>query len=184
MLKKILICAALMPYLAHANFYIDMQKEKLPEKTPKSMSGYKLLTGDYYGRVFTIGEPVKISAITSEGDDLPIQEAMYFVLPPGWFAYIDEQAIDLPEITWSANNSAFLDVLAEIGNNHGLYFVVDWTQKLVQIEVDEDFEKPNLDTPVVISDSSSDREIYIYSRPSKTSGYILRDGKIIPVTVD
>ena len=69
-----------------------------------------------------------------------------------------------------------------MGKNYGLNFVVDWEQKLVQIQVDEDFTQPNIEQPTIITDSDGDREVYIYTKPAAKNGFLLKNGKIIPVT--
>jgi hypothetical protein len=174
----------LITQTAQAKFYIDLQKEKPPTYQKNNTEGYKLLTGQYHGRVFQVGEPIGIGAVTSEGEDQSIEDSMFFILPSGWFAYIDEQTVTLPNVSWSANNTYFLDVLAELGKNYGMKFIVDWNQKLVQIEVNESFENPSFEQPSIITDSEGKREVYIYTKPSKTTGYLIKNGDITPVIVD
>ena len=70
-----------------------------------------------------------------------------------------------------------------MGLDYGMTFVVDWEQSLVQIEVDENFTKPNTSTPIIVSDSDGDKEVYLYTKPSRMSGYIIENGTLQPVVV-
>lgn len=183
MCKKLLTtCIFAISFTANANFYIDMQKEQIVPTSHSSVPGYKLLTGDYFGKVYQVGTPFDLCGVSSEGENQAIEDAMYFILPSGWYAYIDEQVTAFPTVSWSSSDDYFLDVLGHMGKNYGLNFVVDWEQKLVQIQVDEDFTQPNIEQPTIITDSDGDREVYIYTKPAAKNGFLLKNGKIIPVT--
>jgi hypothetical protein len=183
-LKKITLFTLLATtFTANANFYIDMQTVESTSKTPQAVAGYHLLTGEYFGKIYQIGTPRPVPIVNSEGDDMRIADAFYMVLPNGWYAYVDEQVNALPLISWASNGGDFLDVLAKVGLDYGMTFVVDWEQSLVQIEVDENFTKPNTSTPIIVSDSDGDKEVYLYTKPSRMSGYIIENGTLQPVVV-
>ena len=87
------------------------------------------MTGDYFGKVYPVGTPFDLGGVSSEGENQAIEDAMYFILPSGWYAYIDEQVTAFPTVSWSSSDDYFLDVLGHMGKNYGLNFVVDWEQK-------------------------------------------------------
>ncbi|QCZ95528.1 hypothetical protein [Salinimonas iocasae] len=189
-MKKTISSLALTVMLASntatAGFYIDMQGLNKAQKTiPGVADGYKMLTGKYYGIIHEVGKG-NPSKTHSFGDSSTIADAMFMIMPDGWYAFVDETVEEIPLVSWDASHDKgqyWTDVLADIGKDYGLRYVIDWDQKLVQIDLEPDFTKPDYDDPIVVADSNDERQMFIYKKKPNLSGYLLRDGEYIPVKV-
>ena len=93
-----IIATGFVHFTAGAGFYIDMQGVK-PKKQAQSlgMEGYNLLTGKYYGLVHEIGSGIPMT-IKSFGEDSTLADALFFILPNEWFAYVDERVEELAQM--------------------------------------------------------------------------------------
>ena len=127
-MKKVLgmasiIAIGLFHFEADAGFYIDMQGVKPKEQAQSlGIEGYNLLTGKYYGLVHEIGTGVPMT-IKSFGEDSTLADALFFILPTEWFAYVDERVEELPRVTWDASvgeGQPWVEVLAQMGKEFGL----------------------------------------------------------------
>lgn len=185
-IKPFTLAALLASNTAAGGFYIDMQGINKPKANTSGVAdGYKMLTGKYYGVIHEVGEgtPTKTNSF---GDRSTIADAMFMIMPEGWFAYVDETVEEIPLVSWDAsqgNGQNWTDVLATIGKDYGLRYVVDWDQRLVQIDLEPNFVKPDYDDPIVVSDSEDRRQMFIYKKEPNLSGYLLKDGEYIPVKV-
>ncbi|MFU1599906.1 MULTISPECIES: hypothetical protein [Alteromonas] len=181
-----IIATGFVHFTAGAGFYIDMQGVK-PKKQAQSlgMEGYNLLTGKYYGLVHEIGSGIPMT-IKSFGEDSTLADALFFILPNEWFAYVDERVEELPRVTWDASvgeGQPWVEVLAQMGKEFGLRFTLDWDQKLLQVHTIPNFTKPDFNDPIVITDSKNERQLFIYKKEPNLSGYLVKDGEYIPVKV-
>lgn len=169
-----------------AGYYIDMQGvSRGASQESRSIDGYNMLSGKYYGIVHEIGQGVPIPT-QSFGESATMADAMFFILPEGWYAYVDERIEELPRVTWNADvpgGVEWLQVLADVGKDYGLRYTVDWDQNLVQVDLAPNFVKPDFNDPVVVSDSNNERQLFIYKQQPSLSGYLLKDGEYIPVRV-
>ncbi|MGP4943181.1 hypothetical protein [Pseudoalteromonas nigrifaciens] len=182
-----LVC--LSPF-ANATFYIDYQdlEKKVPESEERkeliSPDGYRLLTDDLSGLVYQIGKPEDVELISSFADDnVKFKDGIGVIIPQGWSAYLDEQLSGKENISFSANNEKWINVLARIGNNYGYKYIVDWQQKIVQITSDENYIEPNPNEPLPL-EGNNGQMYYIYkSKQSIDNGVLLMDGEVIPLKI-
>lgn len=167
---------------SHAQFFIDYQgvKPKAHETKRHTPDGYNLLAGKYFGLIEQIGEG-NAESINSFGDDFGLDEALTMIMPGSWFAYVDSTIPALPNVSWQALGDDWLSVLARMGKEHGLRFVVDWDQSLIQISQSDGFIKPDYNDPISITDPKSGREVFIYTDDSNVQGHLLVDGEYIPI---
>jgi len=192
MRKLIFSLACSASTLAHANFYIDYQgldkeqksKMELPSKEVGPPLGYKLLSDSNFGLIHEIGKGKATKGSSASVEPTLLRDALQLIMPKGWQAYVDQQFVDLPKVTWEAVNEPWTDIIVRIGVNFGLQYVVDWDQQLIQITNDPDFTKPDFNEPTVMNDPETGKSVFIYSTDSKpTSGYLLIDGEMVKVTV-
>lgn len=171
-----------------ANFLIDYQgldKQKSAQQVlGKGVpDGFTLLTDKYRAVVREKGHGSP-AANTSFGDELDLRDAFPLIVPIEWSVYVDETEHNLPNVSWDALEENWLYVLARIGLEHGLKFVVDWEQSLIQVTTDKNFERVDFAKPIVMEDPNTGRVIYIYKDKNKTnSGQLIRQGKVVAVKV-
>ncbi|MDI4652572.1 MULTISPECIES: hypothetical protein [Pseudoalteromonas] len=177
------------PFYASATFYIDYQGLEKPKVAPVekrqliSPDGYRLLTNEFSGLVFQIGEPVKTETISSFGEDVSFKNGVATLIPRHWSAYIDEQLNANNTISFSAENEDWLKVLARIGNNYGYKFIVDWQQKMVQITKDEFYVKPDPNEPVMVEGDNGQNYFIYKSKQSLSKGVMIVDGKVVTLNI-
>lgn len=177
----LLLCASTT---THAHFFIDYQQVK--EKEQKSSlhvpEGFQLLTGKYHGLIQEIGEG-QPHTVSSFGEAVEVADALGFLLPQDWFAYVDEQIEQLPQVSWDAKERPWTEVIADMGKQYGLRFIVDWDQQLLQISpgryVNNDTNQ--VDAPRLMRDDKTGREVFIYTQQTQPKGYIIIDGEYVPV---
>jgi hypothetical protein len=178
------ILILIFPTFSFGHFFIDYQdvKEKPKEFQRATPDGFELLTGKYYGLIQELGNGSS-QPISSFGEDVEISEALTLILPPDWFAYVDEQIELLPQISWDANQRPWTNVIADIGKQYGLRFLVDWDQKLLQIESSHRQKLDAVEQPTLMFDEKSGRQVFIYSQEIAPKGYIILDGEFVPVVI-
>lgn len=174
----------LMPNLGLAHFFIDYQDVTEPKlsATRANLDGFTLLTGKYHGLVQEIGTGIP-NAISSFGEEVEIAEALAFILPEDWFAYVDEQIELLPQVSWDATEQPWLTVVADIGKAYGLRFLIDWDQKLLQIEPSHRQVIAKADQPTLVQDDATGRQVFIYTQETVPKGYIILNGEYVPVVM-
>ena len=182
MKRQLIYAALLLSFNAHAQLFIDYQgvKPKLEETSKHTPDGFRLLTGQYFGLIEQVGNGTP-ETISTFGEDFELDEALLMVMPEDWFAYLDESASELPTISWDALGDDWLSVLDRIGKEHGLHFVVDWDQQLIQISKTKGFEKPDYNDPLIVTDPSTGREVFIYTKQNEIQGHLLIDGEYVPI---
>lgn len=180
-------------FRCQAEFYIDYQGLDKKEVTAaqkrkinETPDGYRLLTDEFRGVVHEIGSG-KQTKNTSFGADEALKNALAMIVPSNWVVYADEHFTDIPDVTWEATDELWLVVLSRIGSNHGIRYVVDWDQEVIQVSKDEDFVQPDFNAPTVLEHPTTGKRIFIYTedklptQPSK--GFIVVDGELIKVEV-
>jgi len=175
---------------ANALFYIDNEgleedakkiaEQKLKQQKP---DGFRVLTDKRRGVVHELGTG-KAFKDNSFGTDLALKDAISMIMPNKWIAYIDESIKQPDKVSWSAKRQTWTNTLIDLGINHGYRFIVDWDQKLLQIEKDKDYIKPDFNYPVEIVNPENGRRIYIYTAdPEDKKGVLLIGTKSIPLKV-
>lgn len=179
--------------LVSANFYIDYQgtneNKALDYQEMRNMKGapdgYRVLTDKSYGMVHQIGKPSgEYDKVNGFGTALTLKDTVSMIMPEKWIAYVDENLTTANEIAYQAKNEGWVNVLAQIGQNYGYRFIVDWEQKLIQVSPDRDYLEPDYNAPITLKDEESGRSIFIYSaQPVSTGGTILVNGKAMPFKI-
>lgn len=169
---------------ADAGFSIDYQgltKEPIKEVVNRvTPDGFQLIKGKFAGQVVEIGEGIP-DEVAASGEQLELSDAMTFILPSDWFVYADETVDSFPKVTFDAVNTQWTHVLADISQRHGVSFIVDWDQKLIQVSRVSDFVDPQFNAPSVVTDPQTGKEVFIYTKDEKNIGHFLVDGDYIPV---
>lgn len=186
---KALIFCIFFSSTANATFLVDYQGLE-PESLKKQNvnrgvpDGYKIFTDKYKGVIYEIGQGIAGNVVTFGWDD-QIKNAMSQIIPSDWVVYADEGFNSKSKVTWEADDVPWIDVLAILGNEYGVKYVVDWDQKVIQIENDIDFVETSLNEPTVMTDPGTGQSIFIYTQENKPSnqGYILINGELVPVVV-
>ena len=192
-MKKYLMPLGILVCLSSSNieaaFYVDYQGLKKPNKEIANKddlimpNGYRLLTDDLNGIVFEIGNRDQIIKTSNFADDVEMKYAIGGIMPGGWSAYVDERLTALKQITYSANNESWLEVLARVGSRYGYKFVVDWKHKVVQISEDENYKAPDPNLPVAVRSSDGDKYFIYKTQQSLDKGYMIVDGQLIPIQI-
>lgn len=187
--KLITTLALLLPFYVNASFYIDYQGLEKPVKVKEQKNdlitpnGYRLLTNDLQGIVYEIGKRLEMANLSNFADDVTFKDGIGLVMPDGWSAYIDEQLSAKQSISFSAENEAWITVLARIGSSYGYKFVVDWEQRLVQISKDKYYIEPDPNEPI-ITEGNNGQKYYIYkSKQDVNKGMVIVDGQLIPLKI-
>lgn len=187
-MKKIILVATVSLLLmsnANAGFLIDYQGLKakpISNSTIGTPDGFSLLNGQFFGLIEQVGEGFP-SITNSFGDEMSLSDAIGMIMPGKWFAYIDSSFTETPEVSWDANGDNWLSVLAKVGKDNGLRYIVDWDQKLIQISQSKGFVKPDYNDPIVMHDKSSGREVFIYTDKKDSPGFLLINGEYLPVSI-
>lgn len=187
--RQLMGCALFLVFNAEATFYIDYQGLEKPEGQQKaqkqliSPDGYRLLTNELGGLIYEIGSREKTPVISSFAEDIEFKNGVGAIIPKGWSAYIDEKLTANNNISFSAENEDWLNVLARIGSNFGYKFVVDWQQKMIQITKDEYYIKPDPNEPLVV-EGDNGQMYYIYkSKQSINQGLMIVDGEVVKLKI-
>ncbi len=181
---------AIMPVATNANFYIDyqgvdkptltLQQRRAAQGTP---NGYKLLTDKTYGAIHQIGSGVAAS-ITSFGHDFELKMAMHTLIPTGWIVYIDDQSPINKMVSWSAKNEQWIITLGRLGSDYGFRFIIDWDQQLIQMVKDENYQEPNENDPIIMSNPETGQKIFVYpTKQNINGGVLIVNGKIIKTVI-
>lgn len=167
-----------------AHFFIDYQdvKEKIESQSRVAPEGFELLTGKYHGLIQEVGEG-QANLVSSFGEEVEVSDALSFILPEDWFAYVDQRIEQLPQVSWDANERPWTHVIADMGKQYGLRFVVDWDQKLLQIAAGRAVNTEQIDAPRLMRDEKTGREIFIYTQETRPQGYMILNGEYVPVVI-
>lgn len=194
MIKKLSLLAAVFTTSSFASgLYIDYQGLDTKKKTALELrkergtpDGYVKYSDQYKGVIHEIGNGIA-EKVTTFGVEQGFKDAVSIIVPKGWITYVDEQYQDIPLVTWEADQQPWVNVLANIGANHGIKYIVDWEQQVVQFTKDSSFVKPDYNQPAMLEDPNSKKKVFIYHREGITKaqkGFILLNGKMVPVKVD
>ncbi len=181
---------AVTTFATNANFYIDYQGVDKPALTVQQRraaqgapNGYKLLTDKTYGAIHQIGSGLAVN-ITSFGDDFDLKMAMHTLVPTGWIVYVDEQSPMNKRVSWSAQNEQWTITLGRLGSAYGFRFIVDWDQQLIQMVKDENYQHPDENDPIVMSNPETGQKVFVYpTKQNINGGVLIIDGKVIKTVI-
>lgn len=175
---------------ANAEFYVDHQGLKrdpnkvLAEKHDVvSPNGYRLLTDGLKGLIYEVGQRSAVINTSTFGSDVEFKYAIGAIIPEGWSAYVDENILKLKNISFSATDEPWLNVLARVGARFGYKYVVNWDHLIVQISLDEYYMEPDQNAPITVAGPEGEL-YYIYkTKQSVDKGYIIIDGEMLPLKI-
>lgn len=168
-------------------YYVDFQgvsnKTTVQSKHQVAPDGFVFFTDKFKGAVIEIGKGSR-NKISTFGVDDKLENAIGFIVPKDWITYIDSEFSEIPRVSWDFEQLDWVNALATLGNENGLRFIVDHDQRVLQIEKEEGFIKPDFNQPLVM-ESSSGEQIFIYKQEKEVNsgGYILVDGELVKVKV-
>ncbi len=182
------LIALLVTLPTKATFYIDYQglnphPVKPPEEKSTTPDGYRLLTDGLQGLIFEVGERPVVEKTSNFAADVAFKFAIGAIMPEGWSAYVDENISMLKNVSFSAQDEPWLNVLARVGTQFGYQYVVDWQRKMVQVSLDAYFSEPNPNAPVTVQGENGE-QYYIYkTRQAVDQGVVIVDGQVVPMRV-
>lgn len=160
---------------ASAIFLIDYQGLD-EEKRKGPPQGYTVLADRTFKVVKQIGNG-KPEVRYGYGLQLPLEDVMMSVMPEDWISYIDSRIKFDKLVDWDGQ-MPWTDILLRVGNNHGLAFLIDWEQSMVQVFQGMDVSKLTDLTSYEVSHPITGDKLYIHkSQKLSNDGLLVIGGK-------